>query len=107
MFLLGGGLIGLLISAYRFVVNFRTTERGMARQRIQQANRGERLAQWEASLWQSRAADLEYHLKLAGHPVPPLNDELRRFIDSVLEENRKPDPPAQWDPQADSGGRSA
>ncbi|HYF71372.1 MAG TPA: hypothetical protein VD864_01050, partial [Nocardioides sp.] len=85
--------------------NFRTTERGMARQRIQQANRGERLAQYEASLWQARAADLEYHLRQHGKPVPPISAELTRFIDKVFEDHERPEPPVNWDPQGDAGGR--
>lgn len=82
-FLLGGGLIGVVVSAYRFVVNFRTTERGMARQRIQQANRGERAAQYEAGLWQARSADLEFVIRreLGPASIPALSDELRKFID--------------------------
>lgn len=105
MFLLGGGLIALLVSAYRFVVNFRTTERGMARARIQQANKGERLAQYETSLWQARAADLEYALRTAGQKVPPMSDELKQFLTGIIDEQRRPDPPPQWDP-TDTGGRA-
>jgi hypothetical protein len=82
-FILGGGLIGLIISAYRFVVNFRTTERGMARQRIQQANRGERAAQYEAGLWQARSADLEYLIRreLGPSSIPALSEELHKLIE--------------------------
>lgn len=103
MFLLGGGLIGLVISAYKFIVNFRTTERGMARQRIQQANKGERAAQYEAGLWQARAADLEYALRTTAGAaaVPPLSEDLRKFVE------QRPDtpPPIQWDSPTDTGGR--
>jgi hypothetical protein len=102
MFLLGGGLIGLFISAYKFVVNFRTTERGMARERIQQANKGERSAQYEAGLWQARAADLEYALRATSGPsgVPPMSDELRKFVE---QSDNQQLPPVKWD--ADTGGR--
>lgn len=80
LFLLGGGLIGALISAYRFYVNFRTTERGLARQRLQQAARNERSALHEASLWQARCADLEYLMRRQGVPVPPLTSELQALV---------------------------
>lgn len=80
LFLLGGGLIGALISAYRFYVNFRTTERGLTRQRIQQAARNERNALYEASLWQARCADLEYLMRREGVPVPPLTTELQALV---------------------------
>jgi hypothetical protein len=96
-FLLGGGLIAMLVSAYRFVVNFRTTERGMARQRIQQANRGERAAQYEAGLWQARSADLEYVIRreLGPERIPALTDELRRMIDQSGTDVTGP-PPVDW-----------
>lgn len=110
MFILGGGLIGLIISAYKFVVNFRTTERGMARQRIQQANRGERAAQYEAGLWQARCADLEYLIRreLGPERIPALADELREMI---KQSNTDPggSPPVRWDapppPTPDTSGR--
>lgn len=111
MFILGGGLIGLIISAYKFVVNFRTTERGMARQRIQQANRGERAAQYEAGLWQARCADLEYLVRseLGPGSIPPLADELRELVRQNNAEVGTP-PPAHWDaappPAPDTGGRA-
>lgn len=97
-FLLGGGLIAMLVSAYRFVVNFRTTERGMARQRIQQANRGERAAQYEAGLWQARSADLEYVIRreLGPERIPTLTDELRKLIDQNSADVGGP-PAVDWD----------
>lgn len=88
---LTGGLVIIVIAAYRFYVNFRTTERGMARQRIRQANQNERLAQHEAGLWQLRAADLAYLLKVNGIAVPPLDDELRKFIANAEEGSRQGD----------------
>lgn len=80
LFLLGGGLIGAIVSAYRFFVNYRTTERGMSRQRIQQAASTAREAQHEASLWQARCGDLTYLLKEHGIPVPPPDPELRALV---------------------------
>lgn len=108
-FLLGGGLIGVIVSAYRFVVNFRTTERGMARQRIQQANRGERAAQYEAGLWQNRSADLEYVIRreLGPERIPPLSDELRELIKQNTTDASGP-PVMDWNitpPPANPGGR--
>jgi hypothetical protein len=98
LFLLGGGLIGALISAYRFYVNFRTTERGMARQRIQQATRNERAAQYEAGLWQARCADLEYLMRREGLSIPPLPDELKALVApealDVVDWNITPNPGA-------------
>jgi hypothetical protein len=109
MFILGGGLIGLVISAYKFVVNFRTTERGMARQRIQQANRGERAAQYEAGLWQARCADLEYLIRreLGPERVPRLTEELREMIKQSSTETGAA-PPVEWNtpPTSDTGGKS-
>jgi hypothetical protein len=85
--LISGTLIATLYSAYRFVVNFRTTERGMARQRIKQANRNERSAQHEASLWQARAGDLEYIIRSqTGLTIPPLSDELKALVLSQAED---------------------
>lgn len=85
--LISGTLIATLVSAYRFWVNFRTTERGMARQRIKQANRNERAAQYEASLWQARCADLEYLIRSqTGLRVPPLSRELRALVTSQEED---------------------
>jgi hypothetical protein len=97
-FLLGGGLLGVLISAYRFVVNFRTTERGMARQRIQQAKKDERAAQWEAGLWQARSADLEFVIRreLGSERIPPLSVDLRKLIDQDGSEASGP-PAVNWD----------
>lgn len=103
MFLLGGGLIGLVISAYKFVVNFRTTERGMARQRVQQANKDRSAAQWEGSLWQQRSADLEYIIrtKIGPDAIPALSEDLRKAIAASGETP----PTAQWETAPDTGGR--
>lgn len=95
--ILGGALLTAVIGAYRFAVNFRTTERGLSRQRIRDANRGERRAVYEATLWQSRCADLEYRLRQNGIPYPPLSEELRRLVDDTTDE---PLPPVQWDDPA-------
>lgn len=104
--LISGTLIATLYSAYRFVVNFRTTERGMARQRIRQANRNEREAQHEASLWQARSGDLEYLLRQAGVKVPPLSDELKALVLSNSEDVA--DLPPKLDDATDQpGGRPA
>lgn len=80
--LISGTLIATLYSAYKFVVNFRTTERGMARQRIKQAAQNERSAQHEASLWQQRSADLEYIIRtnMGRGSVPELSDDLKKLI---------------------------
>lgn len=78
--ILSGTLIAAVVAGYRFVVNFRKTERGMTRQRIQQANSNERLAQHEASLWQARCGDLEYLLRQRGIKVPPLSPELAKLV---------------------------
>lgn len=82
-FILGGGLLTAIIGGYRFVVNFRMTERGMARDRVsqavseQRAERSNRLrAEREAALWQSRCGDLEYALRQAGGVVPAISAEL-------------------------------
>lgn len=100
LFLLGGGLIGAAVSAYRFWVNFRTTERGLSRQRIQQATSNARSAQHEAYLWQARCADLTYLLRERGITVPPLDPELQALVspqpesadpvDWNIAENRRP-----------------
>lgn len=104
MFLLGGGLIGVIISAYKFVVNFRTTERGLARQRVQQARGNERAAQHEAGLWQARCADLEYLIRreIGADRVPKLSDDLRRLIEQNAESGGAP--AVQWEqPPAPEG----
>lgn len=82
-FVLGGGLLTAVIGGYRFFVNFRVTERGMARDRVAQAvsaEQAERRARQrvarEASLWQARCADLEYLLRKEGVIIPPLSSEL-------------------------------
>lgn len=101
--LLSGALIGAAYSAYKFIVNFRTTERGLARQRILQANKGERSAQYEASLWQARCGDLEYRLKQNGIPVPAYASELIPFVTP-----EKAAAVSVEDPTADqTGGRPA
>lgn len=82
-FVLGGGLLTAVIGGYRFFVNFRVTERSMARDRVAQAvsaEQAERRARQrvarEASLWQARCADLEYLLRKEGALIPPLSSEL-------------------------------
>lgn len=82
-FILGGGLLTAILGAYRFTVNFRQTERGMARDRVDQAVRDQRAertarqrAEREATLWQNRCGDLEYALRQAGVPVPAIDAEL-------------------------------
>lgn len=81
--LLGGGLLTAVIGAYRFVVNLRTTERGLTRNRLRDANSEARRAEYESSLWQSRCGDLEYLLTRNGIDVPAYKKELRRLVDSV------------------------
>lgn len=87
-FLLGGGLIVVLTSAYKFAVSLRTTERGLSRQREREANRNARAAMREAGLWQARCGDLEYILAHNGlrHLIPPLDDELRALIAAAAHE---------------------
>jgi hypothetical protein len=82
-FVLGGGLLTAVLGGYRFIVNYRITERGIARDRVDQAVRDERKertarqrAEREAILWQSRCGDLEYALRQVGAPVPPISAEL-------------------------------
>lgn len=106
--LISGTLIATLYSAYRFVVNFRNTERGMARQRIRQANRNEREAQHEASLWQARCADLEYLIRSqTGLKVPPLSDELKALV-ALIDNENVADLPSRLDDATDQpGGRPA
>lgn len=88
--ILGGGLLGAIVAAYRFATNYRITERGM---RVQAA-RDKRMAQHEAGLWQGRCADLEYLLKRNGVPVPKLDLELQKLVDAPDHE----DPPVpKWD----------
>lgn len=81
--ILTGTLLATVTGGYRFVVNFRKTERGLSRARIKQANANERAAQYEASLWQGRAADLEYLLRQQTGRVPPLSKELLALVQSV------------------------
>jgi hypothetical protein len=101
--ILSGALLTAIIGAYRFVVNFRTTERGLSRQRLREANQGERRATHEAGLWQARCADLEYLLRSHGIVPPPPSEELRQFVEDI------PPKGARWDdrpPTADqTGGR--
>lgn len=78
--LLSGSLIIAITGVYRFAVNFRNTERGMARRRIQDANRNERAAQYEASLWQDRCGHLQFLLREAGIEVPPLPPALEALV---------------------------
>ena len=98
--LLSGALLITITGAYRFVINFRNTERGMNRRRIQEATRNERSALREAALWQGRSGDLEYLLKLNGIAVPPLSAELR----ALMEADAVPDvvPPGD-DPAMETG----
>ena len=100
--LLGGG--GL--AAYRFIVNFRKTERGMARARIREANAGERAAQREASLWQQRCGDLEYLLSQRGGKVPALSEELRRLV-LAADTAAEPDLMGDEGPTDETGSRTA
>lgn len=98
--LISGTLIVTLASAYRFVVNFRTTERGMARQRIKQATQNERSAQHEASLWQQRCGDLEYLIRSqTGLKVPPLSAELQALV--ITNSENAADLPPKWEDAAD------
>ena len=87
--ILGGGLLASVIAAYRFAVNYRTTERGMRAQ----AARDRRMAQHEASLWQARCADLEYELRRRGIAVPKAGAELQRLVDAADDDVALP----SWD----------
>jgi hypothetical protein len=102
-FLLSATTIGAAYSAYKFIVNFRTTERGLSRQRITQANKNERAAQYEASLWQARCGDLEYLLRKSGGTVPSLSEELRAL---VLAEDVALVDPSKWDQGTDRSAGS-
>lgn len=107
-FVLGGGLLTAVIGGYRFFVNFRVTERGMARDRVAQAVHAEqaerrarqRIAR-EASLWQSRCADLEYMLRTNGVAPPPMNSELYSLAlsssSNSIEESGTDDPDSEDD----------
>lgn len=82
-FVLGGGLLTALIGAYRFYVNYRLTERGIARDRVDQAVRDQQAERRRAqraerakTLWQARCGDLEWAMRRAGVPVPPMSAEL-------------------------------
>src|SRR5205823_10182515 len=84
------------------VVNYRTTERGMARERVIEANkeaarerRTRTLAQRESALWQAYAGDLEYRMRQANIPVPKISAELRRLAFSDDEEEKNE--PTDWD----------
>lgn len=103
LFLLGGGLIGAVVSVYRFAVNYRTTERSISRQRVQQATRSAREAQHEAFLWQSRCADLEWLLRRNGHgeEIPALSLELQALVTP-----QQPDiEPVDWNVNTEGGDR--
>lgn len=97
--LLSGALLVTATGVYRFIVNFRNTERGMNRKRMQDANRNERSAQREAALWQGRCGDLEYLLRTNGIPVPPLDKDLQVLVDA----EGAPDVRAPEDPVIDTG----
>lgn len=97
-FVLGGGLLTAVIGGYRFLVNYRVTERGMARDRVAQAvqaEQAERKARQkvarEASLWQQRCADLEYLLRKEGAAIPALDSELYTL---AFSSTNTPDEPA-------------
>jgi len=90
---LGGGLLASIIAAYRFAVNYRTTERAMRAR----ATRDKRLAYHEAGLWQERCGDLTYLLKSNGIPVPPLGVELQKLVDTSDGEDA---PLPKWDDSA-------
>lgn len=102
--ILSGALLTALIGVYKFAVNFRTTERGMSRQRMRETTRDLRSAAHEAGLWQARCADLDYLLRSNGIKSPPLSPELRKFIDDTPAETHR-----QWDDQPpateQTGGR--
>lgn len=106
--ILSGTLIAAVITGYRFVVNLRKTERGLTRARIRQANANERAAQHEASLWQNRAADLEYLLRKEGYKPPPLSAELKKLLSAGETAEDQPEdgktPGDERDPT--TGGRS-
>lgn len=95
--ILGSALLTAVIGAYKFAVSFRTTERGLSRQRIRDANKGERQAIQEGSLWQSRCADLEYVLRRNGIEPPVMGDALRKLVDDTPSELP---PKIQWDDPA-------
>lgn len=89
-FVLGGSVLTTLVGGYRFVVNLRTTERGMARDRVRRANneaRRERAArvraQHEADAWQAYAGDLTYALRSAGMSVPQMPADLRAMMNAA------------------------
>lgn len=117
-FVLGGGLLTALIGGYRFIVNYRITERGMARDRVDQAVRDERKertsrqrAEREATLWQSRCGDLEYALRQAGARVPPISAELHVLAYSsnadaaTVEQDERPS--RRQKPRRGNGGLAA
>lgn len=103
--LLGGTIITVLISAYRFFVNLRTTERGMRQNRIREANMNERLARQEATMWQSRCGDLEYLLRQNGVKVPPLESALKKLVAQNQEDMTTP-PQLDWGIAPESGGKA-
>ena len=83
--ILTGALGAVFFSTYKFSVKFRTTERILSRQRIQEAIRGQRLALQEAQLWQAYCADLEYALRQNGVKVPGVPQKLQQIIDQEVE----------------------
>lgn len=98
--ILGGGLLASMIAAYRFAVNFRTTERSLRGRET----RDRRAALYEAGQWQARAADLEYMLRRHGVTVPPVRPELQKLINEADD----PTPPLpQWDGPSKPDERSS
>lgn len=98
-------LVTVGVSVYRFIVNMRTTERGMAKNRIREANRNEQLAQRESYLWQQRCADLEYILRRNGVPIPPFEEDLRKLIGAAaLNDDTTSPPQVDWNITPEKGG---
>lgn len=87
---LGVSLLTALTGGYRFIVNLRKTERGLSRERVRQAGINERRAQYEATLWQSWAADLEYVIRkeVGGNKVPRMPKELAALV--AVDESSSP-----------------
>lgn len=95
---LGGSLLIALVSVYRFIVNMRTTERGMARDRVMRADTDARnarqsqlKAQHEADLWQAYAGTLIFELRSYGKEVPPMPASLKRIIETEREDFKERD----------------
>jgi hypothetical protein len=100
----GFSILAIIIAAYRFAVNFRITERGLSKSR----GRNERVARYEASLWQNRSAALEWELTRRGLKVPPMGKELRKLVQES--ENDGDLPRVEWEGRTDknvtdTGGR--